>query len=46
MYNILYNNRVIHKDLDEESLRRVLFELAEQATDGHIDADLIDVEEI
>jgi hypothetical protein len=46
MFNILYNGRIIHKELTEEECKQVLLLLAEQVADNKIDKDLIDVEEI
>jgi (2Fe-2S) ferredoxin len=46
MFNILYNNRVIYKEIDEEEVRKIMFDLTEQAADGKINLDLIELEEI
>ena len=46
MFNILYDNKILYKELTEEELRNVLFQLSEKAADGQIDASLINVEEV
>lgn len=46
MFNILYNNRIIYKEITEEDCKQLLLQLAEKAADGKINKDLIDVEEI
>jgi hypothetical protein len=46
MFNILYDNKILYKELTEEELRNVLFQLSEKAADGQIDSNLINVEEV
>lgn len=45
-YNILYNNRIIHRNIPEEEMRMILISLSEQAADNKINPELIDVEVI
>ncbi len=45
-YNILYKGRPIYKNITEENMKTILFELSEKIADEEIDSDLIDVEEV
>lgn len=44
IFNILYDNKILYKELTEEECRNVLKVLAERATDGVLNKDLINVE--
>jgi hypothetical protein len=46
MINILYDGRIIHRQITEEEAVPILLELAEQAYKGEIDEDKIDFEYI
>jgi (2Fe-2S) ferredoxin len=46
MFNIVYNGRIIYKGITEEEVRQIMFELTEQAADGKINLELIELEEI
>lgn len=44
MINILYEGRIIHKQISEEEATKILLELAEQAYKGEIDQEKVDFE--
>jgi hypothetical protein len=42
--NILYDNKILYKELSEEECRMIMLALAEKVADGDIDSKLINVE--
>lgn len=46
MYSISYDGEIIHKEVNEDECRMILFQLAEKAADGVINTELIEIEEV
>jgi hypothetical protein len=42
--NILYDNKLLYKELTEEECRMIMLALAEKVADGAMDSKLINVE--
>lgn len=43
-FNIIYEGKIIYREVSEEECRIIMLELSEHATDNKINPDLIEIE--